>query len=120
MGGRRLGSVVVVGTTYPVVQKDLGEDEGSYEALDREISVHEKLAVHARPQVIAHEQGHAVWHELGLSQALAETTGISQAVIDRIEEAIMCTFVPAYTDTLERNGFMRAPAWTKRKPKGTR
>lgn len=115
MRGRRLGTIVAVGTPYPVVEKQNGDDEAVTDTEAREIQVNPNLAPHGRPQVIAHEAGHCTWHELGLSQSLAETMGLSQDVIDRIEEAVMCTFVPAYTDTLERNGFVRFPAWTKRK-----
>lgn len=102
--------VSVLGTEYEIVDWDEDDDEGELNGHTCELRISKTIVSESkRRAVFRHEIGHAVWLELGLGQNLAETTGLAKAIIDRIEEAVMCTFVPTYCDTLERNGFLVTP-----------
>lgn len=103
----------VCGTWYTVALTSADEmctaSEGETDIHECRISILDELSRAARPRVYWHELGHAAFMESGLDAEVKSRFGLTSIQALAFEELIMNVFVPAYADTLVRNGHLKAP-----------
>ncbi len=112
-------SLLIVGTDVKVVvtnaevEEDLVDNNGRYDPARALIMLDENVVNSEQWRYLEHEIGHAVFERCGIR--MKADFGVSTKQAEDIEEAICTKLLPAYLDTLRRNGLATGPRRRKAK-----
>lgn len=103
--------VSILGISYTVVHDaELADDEeGLCVPSAAEVRVSKEVPPARQWSVLAHEIAHAVCLESGFRHRIIDGLGLSEERGLQFEEQMLQHFLPAYLDTLQRNGWLKPP-----------